>query len=57
MHFSRHVSNSLLSLSQFEEASTRALENAKKELECYRKEMNELKLKVSILSVGISPIS
>ncbi|XP_072900718.1 glial fibrillary acidic protein-like isoform X2 [Hemitrygon akajei] len=34
---------------QFEEASTRALENAKKELECYRKEMNELKLKDELM--------
>ncbi|XP_072900717.1 glial fibrillary acidic protein-like isoform X1 [Hemitrygon akajei] len=34
---------------KFEEASTRALENAKKELECYRKEMNELKLKDELM--------
>ncbi|XP_062908612.1 glial fibrillary acidic protein-like [Mobula hypostoma] len=33
----------------FEEASTRALENAKNELECYRKEMNELKLKDELM--------
>ncbi|XP_072117174.1 glial fibrillary acidic protein-like [Mobula birostris] len=34
---------------KFEEASTRALENAKKDLECYRKEMNELKLKDELM--------
>ncbi|XP_038646113.1 peripherin-like isoform X3 [Scyliorhinus canicula] len=34
---------------QFEEANTTALQNAKKELDCYRKEANELKLKDELM--------
>ncbi|XP_078408866.1 uncharacterized protein LOC144686906 isoform X2 [Cetorhinus maximus] len=34
---------------QFEEANSTALQNAKKELECYRKEVNELKLKDELM--------
>ncbi|XP_069792135.1 vimentin-like isoform X3 [Narcine bancroftii] len=33
----------------FEEANSKALESAKKELECYRKEVNELKLKDELM--------
>ncbi|XP_038646112.1 peripherin-like isoform X2 [Scyliorhinus canicula] len=34
---------------KFEEANTTALQNAKKELDCYRKEANELKLKDELM--------
>ncbi|XP_078260469.1 uncharacterized protein LOC144596165 isoform X2 [Rhinoraja longicauda] len=34
---------------QFEDTNSKALENAKRELECYRKEVNELKLKDELM--------